>query len=49
MWTLGIDVAKKKHYATLLDHQGELVFTNRAFTLKIVTMRLREPWIFMLS
>ena len=32
MWTLGIDVAKKKHYATLLDHQGELVFTNLAFT-----------------
>lgn len=32
MWTLGIGIAKKMHYATLLDHQGDNVFTNLAFT-----------------
>ena len=29
---LGIDIAKKKHNASLLDHQGQIVFTNLAFT-----------------
>lgn len=28
MWTLGIDVAKYRHGATLLDEAGRPVFTN---------------------
>jgi transposase len=31
MWTLGIDVAKRKHTATLLDDQGKKVFRNFTF------------------
>jgi len=31
MWTLGIDVAKRRHHATLLDEDGKVVFRNRAF------------------
>ena len=31
MWTLGIDVAKRKHAATLLDDQGKKVFRNFTF------------------
>jgi len=32
MWTLGIDIAKRKHVATLLDDDGKKVFKNFAFT-----------------
>lgn len=32
MWTLGIDVAKYKHNATLLDEAGNKVFANFSFT-----------------
>ena len=28
MWTLGIDVAKRRHRATLLDDDGQTVFRN---------------------
>jgi len=31
MWTLGIDVAKRRHNATLLDEDGEAVFRNMSF------------------
>ena len=31
MWTLGIDVAKRRHNATLLDEEGKAVFRNVAF------------------
>jgi len=31
MWTLGIDVAKRRHHATLLDEDGKVVFRNHAF------------------
>ena len=31
MWTLGIDVAKRRHHATLLDEDGKPVFRNVAF------------------
>jgi transposase len=31
MWTLGIDVAKRRHHATLLDEDGKVVFRNGAF------------------
>ncbi len=30
MWTLGIDVAKRSHRATLLDEDGQTVFRNLA-------------------
>ena len=30
MWTLGIDVAKRSHRATLLDKDGQAVFRNLA-------------------
>ncbi len=32
MWTLGIDVAKRKHNATLIDENGKTVFRNMSFT-----------------
>jgi len=32
MWTLGIDIAKFKHNATLLDEDGNKVFANFSFT-----------------
>lgn len=32
MWTLGIDVAKRRHHATLLDEEGKTVFRNFCFT-----------------
>ena len=32
MWTLGIDVAKYKHNATLIDENGKNVFRNMSFT-----------------
>jgi len=31
MWTLGIDVAKRRHVATLLDEAGKRVFKNFSF------------------
>jgi transposase len=31
MWTLGIDVAKRRHNATLLDEEGKAVFRNVSF------------------
>ena len=31
MWKLGIDIAKHKHNATLLDEQGKIVFRNLSF------------------
>ncbi len=31
MWTLGIDVAKRRHNATLLDEDGNAVFRNISF------------------
>ena len=31
MWTLGIDVAKRRHNATLLDGEGKVVFRNFSF------------------
>ena len=31
MWTLGIDVGKRRHVATLLDAQGQTVFRNYGF------------------
>ena len=31
MWTLGIDVAKRRHNATLLDQEGKAVFRNVTF------------------
>jgi transposase len=31
MWTLGIDVAKYRHHATLLDEAGRTVFSNLSF------------------
>ena len=31
MWTLGIDVGKQRHVATLLDAQGQTVFRNYGF------------------
>ena len=31
MWTLGIDVAKRRHNATLLDQDGQAVFRNVSF------------------
>ena len=31
MWTLGIDIAKHRHVATLLDENGKKVFTNFSF------------------
>ncbi len=31
MWTLGIDVAKRRHNATLLDEEGRTVFRNVSF------------------
>ncbi len=31
MWTLGIDIAKRKHVAALLDDQGKRVFKNFSF------------------
>jgi len=31
MWTLGIDVAKRRHDATLLDEAGKAVFRNVSF------------------
>lgn len=31
MWTLGIDVAKRRHNATLLDAEGKTVFKNFSF------------------
>jgi transposase len=31
MWTMGIDVAKHRHVATLLDEQGKRVFKNFSF------------------
>jgi len=31
MWTLGIDVAKRRHNATLLDEDGKAVFRNISF------------------
>lgn len=31
MWTLGIDVAKRRHHATLLDEDGKRVFRNFSF------------------
>jgi len=31
MWTLGIDVAKRRHNATLLDGEGKAVFRNVSF------------------
>ena len=30
MWTLGIDVAKRRHRVTLLDDDGQTVFRNVA-------------------
>ena len=32
MWALGIDIAKRKHVATLLDDKGKKVFKNFSFT-----------------
>jgi transposase len=32
MWTLGIDIAKRKHVVTLLDDDGKKVFKNFTFT-----------------
>lgn len=32
MWTLGIDIAKQKHNASLLDDNGQVVFRNLTFT-----------------
>jgi len=32
MWTLGIDIAKRKHVAALLDYNGKRVFKNFSFT-----------------
>ena len=32
MWALGIDIAKRKHVATLLDDDGKKMFKNFAFT-----------------
>jgi len=32
MWTLGIDIAKRKHVAALLDDTGQKVFKNFSFT-----------------
>ena len=32
MWTLGIDIAKRKHVAALLDDNGKRVFKNFSFT-----------------
>lgn len=31
MWTLGIDVGKRRHHATLLDEDGKVVFRNVVF------------------
>ena len=31
MWTLGIDIAKRKHVATLLDDKGKRAFSNFSF------------------
>ncbi len=31
MWTLGLDVAKYRHHATLLDEAGRTVFSNLSF------------------
>ena len=31
MWTLGIDIAKRKHVAALLDDNGKRVFKNFSF------------------
>lgn len=31
MWTLGIDIAKRRHNATLLDAEGKVVFRNFSF------------------
>ena len=31
MWTLGMDVAKRRHNATLLDEEGKVVFRNLSF------------------
>ena len=31
MWTLEIDVAKRRHNATLLDEEGKTVFRNVTF------------------
>jgi len=31
MWTLGIDVAKRRHHTTLLDEDGNIVFRNFSF------------------
>ena len=31
MWTLSIDVGKRRHVATLLDAQGQTVFRNYGF------------------
>jgi len=31
MWTLGVDVGKRRHHATLLDEDGKPVFRNVAF------------------
>jgi len=28
MWTLGIDIAKRKHVAALLDERGKRAFKN---------------------
>lgn len=32
MWTLGIDIAKRRHVATMLDEKGKKVFKNFSFT-----------------
>jgi transposase len=32
MWTLGIDIAKSRHVATMLDEKGKKVFGNFSFT-----------------
>ena len=32
MWTLGIDIAKQKHNASLLDDNGQVVFRNLVFS-----------------
>ena len=47
MWTLGIDVAKRSHRATLLDQDGQAVFRNLAVAhsrdgIELLCQRLSE-------
>jgi len=42
MWTLGIDVAKRRHNATLLDEEGKTVFRNVTFA-HLSLIHISEP------